>query len=505
MSLLGLDIGITGCKAVAFGLDGATLVQAYREYPLYQPNPGWMELDPDEVWEAVCEVIGSVATGAAAHDPVTALSVATHGESVLPVDAGGRPLGRFITALDTRATEQARWWDETLGRDRIFQITGLPLHPMYTVNKLMWLRQHQPEVYRAARRFLCMQDFVFHQLGLPPALDYSLAARTMAFDVGRRAWSHEIIDLAQLDVKRLSQLLPSGSVVGEVPAAAAERLGLRPGVLAVTGGHDQPAGALGCGAVAAGIAMDSTGTVECVGVASPRLVLDDTLLRSNLPVSPHTAAGMTIVFGYSTTGGALLRWYRDTCGRAELDEARASGRDVYDVILAQASEGPSPVLILPHFVGSGTPWMDAASQGAILGLNLSTTRGQIVKAMLDSVSYEIKLSLDAMEAAGIAVGELRAFGGGARSPLWLQVKSDVYGKPVRAMDVAEAPCLGVAILAGAATGVFSSVEEGVTRMVRATQTYYPDPALVERYRERYELFQQVYPTLAPLNRQLQNG
>jgi xylulokinase len=501
MSLLGLDIGITGCKAVAFGLDGAILAQAYREYPLYQPHPGWMELDPGEVWQAVSEVIGSVAA-AAANDPVTALSVATHGESVLPVEATGRPLGRFISAIDTRAGEQARWWDETLGRERIFQITGLPLHPMYTVNKLMWLRQRQPEVYNAAHRFLCMQDFVFHQLGLPPALDYSLAARTMALDVGRRAWSEELIELARLDLRRLSRLLPSGSIVGEVPTAAAERLGLRPGVLAVTGGHDQPAGALGCGAVAAGIAMDSTGTVECVGVASPRLVLDDALLRSNLPVSPHTAAGMTIVFGYSTTGGALLRWYRDTFGRAELDEARASGRDVYDVILEQASEGPSPVLILPHFVGSGTPWMDAASKGAILGLDLSTTRGQIVKAMLDSVSYEIKLSLDAMEAAGIAIEELRAFGGGARSPLWLQVKADIYGKPVRAMDVAEAPCLGVAILAGVAGGAFNSVEEGLARMVRATQTYHPDPARVERYAERHALFREVYPALAQLNHRL---
>jgi xylulokinase len=503
MSLLGLDIGITGCKAMAFGLDGARLAQAYREYPLYQPYPGWMELDPAEVWSAVSAVVGQVATAAAAaHDAVTALSVATHGESVLALDAAGRPLGRFITALDTRAAEQARWWANRLGRERIFQITGLPLHPMYTVNKLMWLRQHQPETYRAARRFLCMQDFIFHQLALPPALDYSLAARTMALDVGRRAWSEEIVELAQLDVQRLSRLLPSGTVVGEAPAAAADALGLGRGVLAVTGGHDQPAGALGCGAITEGISMDSTGTVECVGVASPHLVLDRNLLDSNLPVSPHTASGMYMVMGYSSTGGALLRWYRDTFGSAEQEAARRTGRSVYDLILQQASSGPSPVLILPHFVGSGTPWMDAASKGAILGLDLSTTRGQIIKAMLDSVSYEIKLSLDAMEAAGIAIDELRAFGGGARSPLWLQVKADIYGKPVRAMDVAEAPCLGVAILAGVATGTFGSVEEGLARMVRANQTYHPDPAMVERYEERYALFQQVYPALAALNRQL---
>ena len=172
------------------------------------------------------------------------------------------------------------------------------------------------------------------------------------------------------------------------------------------------------------------------------------------------------------------------------------------MILEQAIAGPSPVLILPHFVGSGTPWMDAASHGAILGLNLSTTRGEIIKAMLDGVSYEIKLSLDAMEAAGIAIHELRAFGGGARSPLWLQTKADIYGRPVLAMDVAEAPCLGVAILAGAATGAFDDVAQGHARMVRVGRRYEPDAAMHVRYMEKYRLYAQVYPALSTLNHQL---
>ena len=501
MSLLGLDIGISGCKAVAFNLDGQALAQAYREYRLYQPQPGWMELDPAEVWQAVTEVIGRV-TAAVPGDPVRALSVATHGESVVPVDAAGRPLCRFITAIDTRAEQQMRWWAEHVGKERLFQITGMPLHPMYTVNKLMWLRQHEPDVFAAAQRFLCMQDFVFHQLGLPPAMDYSLAARTMAFDVARLTWSDEILDFAGMDATRFSRLLPSGTVVGEIPTAAAAALGLEQGVVAVTGGHDQPAGALGCGAIAAGISMDSTGTVECVGVASSRLVLDPILLASNLPVAPHTAPGMTMVLGYSSTGGALLRWYRDTFGRYEQEEARRTGRDVYDLILEQASPGPSPVLILPHFVGSGTPWLDSASKGAILGLTLSTSRGDVIRAIVDSVSYEIKLSLDAMEAAGIAVRELRAFGGGARSPLWLQAKADIYGKPVLAMDVAEAPCLGVAILAGVAIGAFESVESGVAQMVQVKQIYEPDPAMHRQTQEKAQLFAQVYPTLAALNHEL---
>ena len=267
---------------MAFGLDGQALAQAYREYRLYQPQPGWMELDPAEVWQAVTEVIGRV-TAAVPGDPVRALSVSTHGESVVPVDAAGRPLCRFITAIDTRAGQQMRWWAEHVGKERLFQITGMPLHPMYTVNKLMWLRQHEPDIFVAAQRFLCMQDFVFHQLGLPPAMDYSLAARTMAFDVARLTWSDEILDFAGMDATRFSRPLPSGTVVGEIPKAAAAALGLEQGVVAVTGGHDQPAGALGCGAIAAGISMDSTGTVECVGVATATGFKHTQIRRSDKP------------------------------------------------------------------------------------------------------------------------------------------------------------------------------------------------------------------------------
>lgn len=501
MSLLGLDIGITGCKAVAFSLDGKMLAQAYREYRLYQPQPGWMELDPSEVWEAIKTVVRQV-TATVPDDPVQALSVSTHGESVVPVDEQGRFLYRFITAIDTRAKEQARWWAEQLGQERLFHITGMPLHPMYTVNKLMWLRRHEPEIFGRARRFLCMQDFVFYQLGLPPTMDYTLAARTMAFDVHSLSWSAEVLELAQLDLERFSPVLPSGTVVGEIGAAMAEELGLAPGAVAVTGGHDQPSGALGCGAIAAGIAMDSTGTVECVAVASPRLVLDEALMKANLPSAPHTAAGMYLVLGYTTAAGGLLRWYRDNFAGAERLEAERTGQDVYDLILSQATPGPSPVLILPHFVGSGTPWMDPASKGAILGLDLSTSKGQVIKGILDSVSYEIKLSLDAMEAAGIAINELRAFGGGAKSPLWLQTKADIYGKPVLAMDVSEAPCLGVAILAGVATGVFASVEEGLAQMVRVKRVYEPDLAMHQRYLEKAQLFREIYPTLADLNHRL---
>ncbi|MEA3335750.1 MAG: FGGY-family carbohydrate kinase [Chloroflexota bacterium] len=501
MSLIGLDVGITGCKAVAFNLNGVALGEAYSEYRLYQPRPGWMELDPAEVWDAVTGVIQRV-TASVQGDPVRAISISTHGESVVPVDARGKPLYGFITAIDTRAEAQARWWAEEVGKERLFRITGVPLHPMYTVNKLMWLREREPDIFAQADRFLCMQDFLFYRIGLPPTMDYSLATRTMAFDVTRLDWSQELLALAQIDVRRLSGTVESGTVIGTIPEPMADTLGLAPGVVGVTGGHDQPSGALGCGAITEGVAMDSTGTVECVGLATPRLVLDEALMRNNLPIAPHTAPGMYMVLGYSATAGALMRWYRDNFARAEQMEADRTGQDVYDLILRQADSDPSPVLILPHFIGSGTPWLDPASKGAILGLDLSTTAGQVIKGMIDSVSYEIKLSLDAMEKAGIEVRELRAFGGGAKSPLWLQTKADIYGKPVVAMDVAQAPCLGVAILAGIATGAFATAQDGVDQMVRCGRTFEPDRHLHEAYMEKAEVYAQVYPTLRELNHQL---
>jgi xylulokinase len=500
MSLLGLDIGITGCKAVAFSASGRALAEAYREYPLYQPHPGWMELDPEEVWAAVRNVVCGV-TAAIPGDPVGALAISTHGESVVPLDARGRPLYRFITAIDTRATEEAAWWGDNLGKERLFRISGMPLHPMYTVNKLMWLRRHDPEVFAAARRFTCMPDFLLSRLGLPPTMDYSLAARTMMFDVGRLDWSQEILDLAGMDRGRLSALAPSGPVLGEVSPQVAAELGLARGAIAVVGGHDQPSGALGCGAVSEGIVMDSTGTVECVAAATPRLVLDEALMEANLPIAPHTAPGMYLVLGWSSTGGALLRWFRDNFAQAEQAEAARTGASVYDLILAQAAPGPSPVLILPHFVGTGTPWMDPMSKGAILGLDLSTTRGQVIKAILDSVSYETKLSLDAMEAGGIAIRDLRAFGGD-RSAAWLQTKANIYGKLVVAMDVAEAPCLGVALIAGVATGVFDSIADGLAQMVRAGRTYRAGLAAASGICGAGRRLRAGYPALATLNHQL---
>ncbi|UCH35686.1 MAG: hypothetical protein JSV65_04875, partial [Armatimonadota bacterium] len=369
------------------------------------------------------------------------------------------------------------------------------LNPMYTINKIMWWRDNEPQVFERAWKFLCYEDLTAFRLCGEPAIDYSLAGRTMAFDVRAERWSDEILSRVGLEPERLAATAPSGVVIGKVRDELAGELGLPRGVAVVTGGHDQPCGALGSGIVEPRIAMDATGTVECITPAFSELNLSDAMLESNYSCYHHVAPGMYITLAFNFTGGSLLRWYRDTLGKQEREDAEAAGMDVYEIMIGLATSGPSPVMVLPHFTITGTPWLDPFSKGAILGLTLATTKADIIKALLDGVTFEMRLNLEHLERAGVAVEHIRAIGGGAKSPTWLQLKADVFGRPVSSLSVSEAACLGAALLAGTAVGEYSSLAEAVGKTIRAVKTYEPNPETAAQYDERYEIYRRLYPTL----------
>jgi xylulokinase len=270
----------------------------------------------------------------------------------------------------------------------------------------------------------------------------------------------------------------------------------------VTGGHDQTCAALGAGVNRPGIGVLSAGTADVLSTAFPEPRLNDAMFDGFYPCYLHTKRDMCVTFALNHIGGILLRWYRDILGREEVQAAGAAGRDPYDVLVESVPDGPSPVMVLPHFNGSGNPICDMSSRGAIVGLTLSTSRPDIVKAILESLAFEMRINLDYWGGAGIEVDELRAVGGGARSPRWLQIRADILGRPVRTLKVREAACLGAAILAGAAAGIYSSVDEGIARTVRLGQTYEPNPAAVERYAGRYAVYRNLYPALRDVSRSL---
>jgi xylulokinase len=494
MSLMGLDIGTTGTKATVFDEDGKILAGGYREYPLVHPQPGWMEVDPLQVWQMVAEAVRE-ATAATAGDPVRALAISTMGEAAVPIGTDGSVLGNSIITFDTRAADLFGEWVAGQDRAAIMRICGQPPSQMHTAAKLMWMRENRPDVHGQASRYVCFGDFAHLKMGLEPGIDYSMAARTMLFDIHRKVWSEELCGWAGLDSGLFSDPVPTGAVVGELGRQAAEELGLPTGCLVVAGSHDQPAGALGSGVIEGGLAMDATGTVECFAVAMDEPVVNEVMLDNNLACYPHAAEGLYVALAFNFTGGSLFRWVRDNIGEPEAGRARQAGRDPYELLAETMADEPTNLFIVPHFTMTGTPHMDAYPVGAVLGLTLGTTRGQLLRAALEGICYEMKLNAALLREAGADVQEFRAIGGGAKSDFWLQLKADMYNAPVVRLEVAEAASLGMAIAAGVAAGVYDSAAQAVGQLIAPRDTFTPDPSRARYYDQKLAQYREIYPAL----------
>ena len=501
MRLIGLDIGTTGCKASIFDTDGTLLASASHEYAVDMPHPGWAEQDAEEVWRLAQEALRQ-AIAAVGPQGIAALGLSVQGEAVMPVDEAGNALRPAILGMDTRTGEQNAWLRDRFGAKHLFQLTGMPIHTINTLPKLLWLKEHEPEIWARTHRFLLYEDFLIQKMTGQPAISRCLASRTQLYDLRQDGWSPEILGAIGLAPERLAPVKPSGTAVGRMRPGIAESLGLAEPPLVVTGGHDQACGALGVGLVRPGLAMVSTGTAEVVEVALPSPALNETLYQGNISCYTHVVPGLYLAMTLNHSGGLLLRWFRDTLCHVEVARAQSEGRDAYDLILAGASPDPSPLLLLPHFAGSGTPTFDTESKGAILGLTFSTSKADLAKAILEGLTFELRLNLDLLQAGGIAIDQLRAIGGGARSDLWLQLKADVTGVPVVAPAVTEAASWGAAMLAGVGAGRFADAQEAATSSVQLEKRFAPDQDRGAAYEARYNLYRQLYPAVAPICHQL---
>jgi len=490
---MGVDIGTTGCKALVFDEDGRRLVRAYREYPLHAPREGWAELDSNEVC-ACCEAVMQEAAAACSRDPVRGLGISSQGEAFTPVGVDGAILGNAMVSSDMRAAPLVEEFSETLGRDRLYAVTGHTPHSLFTLYKLLWLRRTRPAIWDRAAKFYCFEDLLQHRLGLEPAISWPLAGRTMLFDVRKADWATEILAACGLSAARLSRPVPSGTALGTLARSRARSLGLGSDVLVVAGGHDQPCAALGAGAAMPGVAMYGAGTVECFCPAFDAPVFSPALMRSNLCTYSHVAPRMYTTVAYSLTGGNLLRWFRDEFGHAETALSNRTGTDVYELLLRNIPSQPTRLLVLPYFTPSGTPHFDTRVPGAVLGLRLSTTRQELLRGLLEGVALEMRLNLDILERAGLAVREFRVTGGGAKSSVLTALKADVLNRPITTVAEPEAGCLGVAMLACAAhrNAALETLQDG---WVRTGPVVAPDCERAALYAERFEQYRALYPVL----------
>ncbi|CAN5501472.1 xylulokinase [soil metagenome] len=498
MSFLGLDVGTSGCKAVVFDRDGRPLACSFRDYAAVSPQPHWAELDSQKVGDACLEVIAEAASQCP-HDAVEGLAISSQGEAFTLLDAEGRLLANAMVSSDNRAIRQVH--SCSLDAAWLYEKTGHTPHPIFSLYKLLWLREERPAIWEKTARILCFEDYIHHRLGLDPAISFSLAARTMLFNVREECWDAEILAACGLSANQLSRPLPPGAEVGRLSGENCRRLHLASGAIVVAGGHDQVCAALGCGAVEPGIAALGSGTVECIAATFSKPILSPALRDANLCTYSHAAPGLFATLAYNLSGGNVLRWFRDEWGGQEVGAAAASGADVYDLLLALMPENPTALMVLPYFTGSGTPHFDNHTPAAILGLRLTTSRGEVLKAILEGLCFELKMNLRILESSGISVEELRITGGGAKTRRGIQIKADVFNRPVRIPEVTEAGCLGAAMLACATKGNLDIQTLGA-RWVRCGEPISPDPGRARFYQERAALYEQTYFSLRTLSQKL---
>lgn len=497
MSLLGIDLGTTGCKAGVFGLNGDCIAQAYREYDILHPQPGWSELDSAEVWAKTQSVIAEVTTQAA-DDPVTALSISAFGEAFVPVSKDRKILDRSILCVDDRGKEHADRLLDAFGSEGFYAINPNIPGPNYSLPKLLWFREHRAELYEAADYLLLWSDFVAFMLGGEAVTNNSHANHTLLFDLNQNDWSDELLAWSGIPREKLGRIVSCGTVIGTVAGRMAEDLGLPRGVQIVAGGHDQCCNAFGCGAISEGKAVYGLGSFDCITPVFKKPTEPLSMLRAGLTIEHHVLSDLYAAFIFNPSG-LLVKWFRDTFAA---DTVPPPGINIYSQLDREQPEDPTRLLVLPHFEPPVSPHYIADTSGVIVGLKTSTHRGEILKAIQECSALYFMESIQTLKDAGMDTSEFVASGGGAKSDAGLQVRADVFGIPFVRPRITEAGLLGAAMLAGLSTGVFDSAGDAAGLFVQEDRTFEPDERRHAIYREKHVLYQQLYPSLKPILKKL---
>jgi xylulokinase len=491
MSLMGLDIGTTGTKAIAFSEDGKVLATDYKEYNLLFPNPGWVEFDTADQWKKVFEVLKKVNNDPAVKkDPVTAIAVTTVGESFTPIDKDGSILYNTIYSTDARSAKEVEIILSKYSSEELMEITGYPPGYICPLNKIIWMKNNMPEIFKKTKKLLFTEDLFFHKMGIEHTkINYALASRTLFFDVRAKKWTENILASFDIDVNLFSQPSPSAVEIGYISKKVADELGFTGNVSVVTGSHDQPCAALGVGAVKGGIAADGMGTVECVSTCMEDAVTNEKMLKNNFSCQAHAVDGKYVALAYNMSSGSVVKWFRDNLAGGDNQAIRE--------ISSKLTFEPSQLYTLPYFSASGTPYLDPKPKGSIIGIDLDTSKEEIFKGLVEGLVFEICFNINLTESSGVKIVELRAVGGGSKSDYELKLKASVSNRPILRMDITEAGCLGSMMLAGSGTERFT-LSEAISQFVKIKDEFQPDQKIRERYIDKFEKYKEIYGLVSKL-------
>jgi xylulokinase len=492
--LFGIDIGTSGTKTLICDEDGTVLATAMAEHPIFSPKPGWSEQNPRDWWLAVCKATRAVlkkAKAKAATVGAIGLSGQMHGSVFL--GESGKPLRPALLWNDQRTAEQCAQIESAAGgRAALIELVANPALTGFTAPKILWVRQHQPRIYQKTRQILLPKDYIRYLLTGEYATEVSDASGTLLLDVVHRAWSDRLLELLQIDRALLPRLHESQEVTGTLTAAAAEELGLRAGTPVIGGAGDQAAGAVGNGIVMPGIVSATLGTSGVVFAHSDHPTRDP---RGRVHTMCHAIPNKWCVFGCMLSAGGSFQWLRNQLGATEVAAARKRGVDPYELLVAKAAKAPpgsEGLFFLPYLTGERCPHPDPLARGGWIGLTARTTRGMLIRSLLEGVTFGMRDALEIMRQMQIPITQTRASGGGARSAFWRQLQADIYKCPIVLTNAAEGPAYGVALLAGVGTGVWSSVEQACKASIRQTAKISPKKKMTELYDRHFAVYDKLY-------------
>ncbi|MEQ8767679.1 MAG: xylulokinase [Planctomycetota bacterium] len=489
MRWLGIDISTTATKALVIDEAGAVIGCAASTYDFDTPQPLWSEQHPDLWWTGTCASIRRVLEETKTpKEAIVGIGLTGQMHGLVLLDDQGAPLRKAILWNDQRTGAQCDAIRERIGRERLIRITGNDALTGFTAPKILWVREHEPEVYRRARHVLLPKDAVRFRLTGEAATDKAGAAGTLLFDLRERDWSREVLDALELDPTRFPKTHEGPVVTGTITGEAADATGLREGTPVVAGGGDQAAQAVGVGVVETGLAALTLGTSGVVFAPTGAPAIEP---EGRLHAFCHAVPGQWHLMGVMLSAAGSLRWLRDTI-------APGVGFEQLDAEAAAVPVGSEGLLFLPYLTGERTPHPDPNAKGAFVGLTVRHSRGHLVRSVLKGVAYGLRDGFELLRSAGLTTfDEVRLSGGGAKSPLWRQILADVFGVPLHVVDLAEGAARGAALLAATGTGGFESVGDACRAAIRIRGTTEPSSEAAAVHAESYAQYRKLYPALKP--------
>ena len=493
---LGADIGTSGTKTVLFDVNGTVIASATEEYPLYQPQNGYAEQQPEDWANAVLNTMAAVLKKSGVNkDDVKGIGLSGQMHGLVMLDKDNAVIRPAIIWCDQRTEQECAEITEKVGAERLIEITANPALTGFTASKILWVRNHEPENYAKCAHILLPKDYIRFILTGVYATEVSDASGMQLLDIPKRCWSDEVLEKLGIDKSLLGKVYESPEITGTLTAEAAAKTGLAEGTPVVGGAGDNAAAAIGTGVASDGKAFTTIGTSGVVFAHSSKISIDP---KGRVHTFCCAVPGCWHVMGVTQGAGLSLKWFRDNFCDAEKQTAKGMGVDEYYLMDKEAEKSPigaNRLLYLPYLMGERTPHLDANARGVFFGLSAIHEKRDLLRAVMKGVTYSLRDCMEVFREMQIDVDSMMACGGGGSSPLWRQMLADLFDCPIQTTKSKEGPALGVAILAMVGTGAYKSVPEACAAIIGTDKTCAPDADAVPVYERYYQLYRKIYPAL----------